>query len=368
MSIQNTKDSQMHFIVEQILINQVKVIVDIGCGNCRLYKALCDRSYDFENYIGIDKEPTEIDNLHYNNNYQFILEKDETSIPQRIADMVVICNVIHELTIIEMLKMLEMSRQILKTDGKLLIVDMSILPNGELEAVPLIYEDFSESKISFVNMSFQSRNGYPILAMIAIKSQIDDYVLMSKKLRLLFIQKRDSFSHYAIYFCKHPNDPVNGTIFAKLGLLTTADRENILGYLIYIAGAANVKLIDYNRSSKTTHDFVSPDGGFNKKQLDEIAYSGIITNIVILSEVYFQVRNKYITVNELFEEMRETYLLEDIKIAIEQAIDVCQYFFPLSESQRQLQQTNYVTDFLNANPELEDIIWERIKHIPVNES
>jgi SAM-dependent methyltransferase len=358
----------MRFIVEQILINQVKVIVDIGCGNCRLYKALCDRSYDFEKYIGVDKKPTEIDNLHYNNNYQFILENDETSIPQRIADIVVICNVIHELTIIEMLKMLEMSRQILKTDGKLLIVDMSILPNGELEAVPLIYEDFSESKISFVNLSFQSRNGYPILAMVAIKSQIDDYVLMSKKLGMLFAQKRDSFSYYAIYFCKHPDAPINDTILAKLGLLKTADRENILGYLIYIAGAANVKLIDYNRFSKTTHDFVLPDGRLNKKQLDEIVYSDIITNIIILSEVYFQVRNKYITVNELFEEMRETYLFEDIKLAIEHAIDVCQYFFPLSESQRQLQQTNYVTDLLNANPELEEIIWERVKHIPVNES
>jgi ubiquinone/menaquinone biosynthesis C-methylase UbiE len=367
-SFERTKDAQLKYIIQQISSFGAKTILDYGCGNCRVYNALCENKLVFDKYVGIDINKPIINESYYSkSNFSFFYTKDALSLPSDFFDYVIVCNVFHEIQILDMLYIIETSRQLLKSGGHLMILDMSILPKGELEAVPLIYEDFSDQNIPCDNYSFESHGGYPILALSIQKEDILDYLELEEKIVHLFTSKQIGYSRFAIMFCKGVAEN-SEKILKKLGLNSATGKSNLLGYLTYQSGLSTVKLTEYSISSKQPHGFVTSDGKFDKDYLDSIVYNDIITELIILSEVYCQGYGRYITIKEVFSELSRKYDLQDIKLAIIHAVAPCDYFFPLTNENRLLKQVDEtVTPYLTRNPRVEDEIESRINKIPDEE-
>jgi len=238
-------------------------------------------------------------------------------------------------------------------------MDMTVLPEGELEAVPFMSYDFLEFFPEFKDCSYTTKNGTPIMLLVLKQSDIRDYPTNSKNIYAMFLKKRNSCSDFSLHFCKNPKQPESLEIIKRMGITESTRREYILGYLMHISGAANVKIMDYERIHIHMDEEIK-----KKKRGKKLLSDSILDNLVILAEIYVQGHNRYIRVNDVFKELKHHFHYECIMWGIRHASNSLEYFFLLEKNNTELIQTNYLTDFLDRNPEIEDIIDKAVSAMP----
>ena len=349
VGIEAIHDAQTDFIIKFIKINNSRIVIDYGCGNFRLFNAIKRNNIDIEKYYGIDINANEVP---CDGKCLFITEKEIDKIDIESCDLVVVCNVLHEIQIMKMLDVFENARQKLKRNGKLLIIDLGKLKKGELEAVPLINFDF-ELYLKYKNHSFLTKNNNTITVFEFEKIDIHDYMLNSYIFERLFVNKRDTLSHFAIHmlkskdYLKEEKNDVYANIekmISEIGLQNVPENI-ILGYLMYQGSAANEKLYNYNHFKRKKGTFSEV---FNSKE---------ITVLIIYSVSYFEIFNDYMSVNDVFTLLKEYFNYDTIRWTVEHAINDCRYFFPLTD-ERILTITEEIDKFMDTNIDLEQTVAE----------
>lgn len=117
-------------ILEQMSKN-TNILLDFGAGKGRLYEQL-KMDYDFIDRISYNAlEPT----LEFHNRLKELgassIYKDHADLPENVFDVVVLCNVLHEINIDDWVPSLNKIIKSLKSDGFLIIIEAKCLAKGE---------------------------------------------------------------------------------------------------------------------------------------------------------------------------------------------------------------------------------------------
>ena len=130
----NPKDTQVEALKKSILLNLSKstsVLLDFGAGKGRLFEQL-KADYNFIDKISYNALEPEIDfherlkSLGANNIY-----KTYKDLPDDYFDIVVLCNVLHEINIDEWVQTLNKIIKSIKSNGFLIIIEAKTLTKGE---------------------------------------------------------------------------------------------------------------------------------------------------------------------------------------------------------------------------------------------
>lgn len=179
------EDSQTKWIMDKIqdISKRKKVvkILDYGCGNMRLYNALSKTNISFI-YDGCDFVKPEILRTGFlNSNCSFIDLKKIAYAKRNNYDIICLQNVIHEISILSFVEILLNVKLLLKDDGEFLLVDMSVLPKGELLGLP--YFDYEILELfNPIESCFKTSKGFPIIACRIAKDEIDLPTIILEKL------------------------------------------------------------------------------------------------------------------------------------------------------------------------------------------
>lgn len=322
-------DGQMQWIVENIeklVKNDKSVILDYGCGNMRLLNALSNRGFNYE-YYGVD---VSIDDCMKQrsesySNCHLIPANRMHDIPYHSNDIVCLCNVTHEISILEFSEILLNSMFLLKPEGYLIYMDMSVLPKGELLGLPYFPKEIMEL-FSIDECTVQTRNGYPVVGCVVPASSIPDPYSAIPLLYELLEEKRDSFSYYALDCVNQNGVEFFEKQFQKMH--SRMEKENLLAYSLYLSAVANYRLVEYSQC------FLDDEN--NEFYID-------------LIELYISTlesENKQITIREVYEKLFPKYSHIQITIKLKLLFSMIETFF-MKEEGNQLVATDRLEYFLN---------------------
>ena len=119
------------------------------------------------------------------------MPKEICHLPVASFDIAVIMNVVHEVSISDFTNIVETVRRLLKPTGRLLIVDMAILPEGEYRALPYYPWELKSVFFECDDCSYNSKSGVPVVALDIPASAIPIYQQFERLLVNLIIEKRD---------------------------------------------------------------------------------------------------------------------------------------------------------------------------------
>ncbi|UCE66875.1 MAG: class I SAM-dependent methyltransferase [Candidatus Zixiibacteriota bacterium] len=242
-----SQDSQTKFVINKIkdLSGPISVL-DFGCGNLRLLNAArIEKILHNIKYLATDKiKPKATFPDQYP--YEFVISSKIRELPLDSIDLVVLMNVAHEMSIVELADAVESSRRLLKRNGELLIIDMAILPEGEYLALPFYPWELASLFLESIDHSYLSKNGVPIVAMSIKRDGIPIYAQFMDRLYGLTIEKRNYYCQLA---CTLPIKRNKATIqkILKRFSLNKGDVHD-LGYLMLMSGLAHSRLLQLANS------------------------------------------------------------------------------------------------------------------------
>ena len=211
--------------------------------------------FKFE-YLGADFESNSIIEkiVAENDNCKFICLSKVPELERKSIDIICLSNVIHEITIMDFVEILLNSKLLLKEEGHFLLLDMSVLPKGELLGLPYFPDEILEL-FTPIDYTFSTKSGYPIIACDILPSEIKLPHYTLEKLYNVIMKKRDEFSFLALTFMnKYGVDSFNER-FKKIN--SKMNSEDLLGYTLYLSGLANFRLEEFCQShyADTNNEF-----------------------------------------------------------------------------------------------------------------
>lgn len=245
-SIDTILDSQTQKIFKLIFsrISEPSVL-DYGCGKMRLLNALI--SFHKENnwrYFGIDAiNPKKKYILEY-----MRLEKSASWSVGTIEDLrkkedkfdfIIIMNVLHELSIIDMAYAIEDARQHLNDHGFLIIMDTTLLIEGEPRFVPIFPWEIETIFEKYENHSYTSKSGVPIAFYVVCKDDIPYFDNLPHKIEKLLTKKRDLLTRVSTNLKSESSADEK----KALGLGTNDSFD--YGYINTIIANANARLVEF---------------------------------------------------------------------------------------------------------------------------
>ena len=242
------RDSQMRFVVSTLTsLGLDLTVLDYGCGNLRLLNALIGTpDCPVSEYVATDIVTPDLDGAVAATSrprlrWSYRTPDDLRQSPSREFDAVVFMNVIHEVSAFELAIILEDARRLLRDDGLLIVVDMSVLPEGEPRSVPYYAWDVCGLLLESNDQSFISPSGVPILAVTTPRQGIAVFPHTLWGIRSLLCSKRDQWSYCA---CKlsdtHPSRETEELV-QKFSVGLSGEYD--LAYLMIMSGHANYRLI-----------------------------------------------------------------------------------------------------------------------------
>ena len=247
------RDSQTQCVVDLIekICQKESKILDYGCGNLRLLNALCEKPEILKRitYVATDVSPPNIDKKK-KLPYTFKTLKEIKKTTLAFFDVIVVMNVIHEISINEFTELVETARRLLKVSGKLLLIDMAILPVGEYKSLPFYPWEIECLFFNSNNLSYKSKSGIPVVALEIDTISIPIYQQFKYRLIQLVTEKRDFYSMLACSLHSRIDNPKICNWLFKFSL-NHGDVHD-LTYLMLISGFANFRLIEEKKSSSSS--------------------------------------------------------------------------------------------------------------------
>ena len=297
------RDGQTQWIIEKIALlskNKDSVsIFDYGCGNMRLYNALSQMDFEFD-YIGVDFEAnTVIEKIvAENDNCRFICLSKLQDLERNTIDIVCLSNVIHEISIMDFVEIMFNSKLLLKEEGHFLLLDMSVLPQGELLGLPYFPDEILDL-FAPIDYAFSTKSGYPIIACDIEQNEIKLPHNILEKLYFIIMKKRDEFSFLPLTFMDKYGVEFFNTKFKRVH--SKMNNEDLLGYTLYLSGLANYRLAEFRQSHHV-------DDG-NEFYVDLI-------NLYVST---FENTGKQLTLKEMYINLYPKYSIREIIIKFKEA-------------------------------------------------
>lgn len=224
-------------------------LLDYGCGNLRLLNGLLNTPEPLPvfTYTGTDIHKPDAKArklLQAPHSFKKIKELREGG--ESKYDVVVLMNVIHEIALFDLANIFEDIRRLLKSGGKLYLVDMSILPEGEPLALPFFSWEFSDLFRAYEDKSYTSKTGIPVIFLEIKKEDIYYYPDSLASLMDLVQLKRNTFSDIAVRL----NDPRELKIYGDLLTKVPFSGDSVydLGKFMLMSGHANFRWMEeHNR-------------------------------------------------------------------------------------------------------------------------
>jgi len=246
-SIDKILDSQTQKILELIFsrISEPSVL-DYGCGKMRLLNALIS----FHNkknwrYFGIDtinpKSKYILEYMHLEKSESWSTGTiEELRKQEEKFDFVIMMNVLHELSIIDMANAIEDARQHLSDSGFLIIVDTTFVIEGEPRFVPIFPWEIEAIFEKFENHSYTSKSGVPIAFYVICKDGIPIFDDLPHKIEKLVTKKRDLLSRVSTNL----KSESSADLIQALGLGINDSFD--YGYINTIIANANARLVEFD--------------------------------------------------------------------------------------------------------------------------
>ncbi len=250
------KDGQTQWLIDKITsLSKTKTcisILDYGCGKMRLYNALSELNFRF-NYVGTDFESSEEINtiINTNDNCNFISLSEIAGMGRNSFDIVCLSNVVHEISIIEFAEIILTTKLLLMKDGHFLLLDMSVLPQGELLGLPY-FPDEVLSLFEPMDYAFETQSGYPIIACDICPSALMLPHVAIEKLYSLVMKKRDDFSFLALSLVNKYGIDFFNEKFKNIN--KRMNSEELLGYAQYLSGLSNYRMVEFRQSYYSDND------------------------------------------------------------------------------------------------------------------
>lgn len=323
-------DSQTKTLIKELgkLSGQINLL-DYGCGNLRLLQGIkaTNSTLPKIKYVATDlvmpKDiPTEL------GDYTFIDTNNLRKDYSEKFDVIILMNVIHEISIHSVATIFEDVRRLLKPDGIFILIDMSILPEGEPLSLPFYSWEFEIFFKEYQDLSYNSKSGLPIICFKISKYAIPCY---SKSIELLIeiVQgKRNAYSEVACQLHDPNKKAKYNWLIEKLSL--TGNNLYDLGLLMLLSGHANYRWMEEMRRKSPKNEEV------------------IETAITILQHFHytFYKTGKIVSLKDIFQEIGSSNSYDRIRYAIMQMSNTmgC-FFFPIREDDKPLQPTESMDAF-----------------------
>lgn len=227
-------------------------ILDYGCGNMRLYNALLQLNFPF-NYVGTDFKLSDsaAKIVQINDNCNFVPLSEITQIDRNSFDIICLSNVIHEISITAFAEVLLNIKLLLRQDGHFLLIDMSVLPKGELLGLPYFPNEIM-GLFEPIDYIFETESGYPIIACEISPKKIMLPHIVIEKLHNLIIKKRDAFSFFSFELIDKCNMDIFNLKFKNIN--RRMKDEDLLGYTQYLSGLSNFRIIEFQQQYQPDND------------------------------------------------------------------------------------------------------------------
>jgi len=312
-------DRQCKEIIRELGIYQRSIeLLDYGCGNLRLLNGLLNAKEYLPaiTYTGTDvNQPDKTARRLLSSPQQFREIADLRKTVSNQFDVIVLMNVIHEIPLFQLANIFEDIRRFLKPDGILLLVDMSILPEGEPLALPFFSWEFTAIFKAYEDKSYTSKTGIPVIFLKIKKSDLYYYPIFLAELTELIQVKRNTFSDIA---CRL-NDPKKlreyRDLLPKLSL--SGDEVYDLGKLMLMCGHANYRWMEEQNRKR-------PDN----KQVAEAA----IAILKLFFDTFHQ-SGKNISPDDIFDTLGSDQAYESLSLALYfMSANFGGFFFPITKA------------------------------------
>ncbi len=310
-------DSQTQNLIKELgNFKEEITLLDYGCGNLRLLQGLKSTDYTLPiyHYFATDIVLPERTLLE-NNSGCFLPLEDLRKSYSFAFDVIVLMNVIHEVSIHSFATILEDCRRILKPTGFLYLIDMSLLPEGEPISLPyyswelgLVFKDSQD-------ISYMSKTGIPIAFMKIPQTGIPCYSMLVKIITEIVEIKRDSYSEVACQLHYPEKKAKYEWLIEKL--LLSGDNSYNLGLLMLLSGYANYRLMEEYRREPP-----------NNQEITETA-------ITILQYFFDKYRNsrEIISLKNIYQKIGTSATYDSIRYAMMQMTVFGGFFFPISDDE-----------------------------------
>lgn len=251
------QDSQTKWVVSRLEKRSGEIhLLDYGCGNLRLLNAIRKRDELHRvRYFATDKNAPEI-TQSTDSPYKFIGVHKIRTLSIETIDVVVLMNVVHELSLLDFADAIESARRLLKPDGELLLIDMAMLPEGEFRALPYYPWEISSLFLESFDSSYISKSGIPVVAMSVPKSGIPIYAQFIHRLCNLVLEKREDYCKLACVLPYKRDNPEIERILNRFSL--NKDEVFDLGYLMLMSGFANFRIREHlDDQTKPSYEEIS---------------------------------------------------------------------------------------------------------------
>lgn len=334
-------DSQCKRIIAELKTFQNPIkLLDYGCGNLRLLNGILNSNETLPNieYTGTDVQPPERSARRIlSKPNEFKKLKNVRELKENSFDVIILMNVIHEIAIHDIALIFEDIRRLLSPDGKLFLVDMSILPEGEPLALPFFSWEFEDLFESYEDKSYVSKTGIPVIFLEIHKQSIPFYPSFLEKLNDLFQLKRNTFSDIA---CKLNNPRLLREykhLLPKLSL--SGDKVYDLGKLMLMSGHANYRWVEEKNREKNN-------------------YVDVADAAVAILELFFDKwhkEHKIISPADIFNLLGSTYNYDCLSFSLtNMSNNIGCFFFPYTDRNAPLIPTESIEAF-EDHYEYEDI-------------
>jgi hypothetical protein len=284
------------YISEDGLTN--RSILDFGCGDFRLPRALRKENIHFK-YMGTDIKAPTINGESYS--WPFVETSNVTSSPIGYYDYGIMVNVLHELSVLEFANSIEFLRSHLHDNGKLIIVEKSILSHGEPLAIPLYPQEIGSLFAQVEDLSYHDDHNQIVSVIIVDKEDIAPYIFNDIIIRLMLRKKLLTLASI-VYKLTHKRDEAISQL-ENIGL--GDDMVFDYGYLSILAGNVFFRLEEY-------------------KTEDIRIFHKIIDRMAIVKDIFKCIKAQIernpeirIRLNDLFETVSKKHNYEYIKSALE---------------------------------------------------
>lgn len=304
------EDGQTKWIINKIktLIKKKDIIsvLDYGCGNMRLFNALLKENLQFK-YVGIDKSLNEdIKNIITENEMcTFVRLADITQIKKHSFDIICLVNVIHEISIIEFSEIIGIIKIMIKPEGHFLLMDMPVLPKGELLGLPYFPSEIINLFFP-IDYKLETESGYPIIACDIIEHNINFPYYMMEMIYDIIKAKRNFFSYFAFKILNDNGVTKFNYLFNSIN--TKMSDEELFGYVVHLSGLANYRLVEYKNAN-----IVNEENEF----------------YVALIKLYIDTFNKtgkQIKISDVYDELYPQYTMLEITQKLKIALGLDSFF------------------------------------------
>ncbi|HEY4325131.1 MAG TPA: class I SAM-dependent methyltransferase [Mucilaginibacter sp.] len=293
-------------------------LLDYGCGNLRLLNAISKSNLKLPEirYCGTDlQQPSAEGRKLLEDTARFAGIQDLRKESPARFDLAVLMNVIHEISLYDMAVIFEDIRRLLKPGGIFLLVDMSVLPEGEPLALPFFSWELTDLFRVYTDRSYSSKTGIPVIFTKIKREDIYYFPKMLAKLTSLVQLKRNTFSDIACRLNEPGLQKRYGDLLSKLSL--SGDKIYDLGKLMLMSGHANYRWME------------QANRGFPPQGSIEDAAVAIL-------QLFFDSwinRKDIVSANDIFEELGGEHPYESLASALKFMTQFGGFFFPVHEPQ-----------------------------------